>query len=72
MGMLLARLKKFAIAKHVGGSRYEYSVEIGGYVFDSYEVFVRDMNGSVIHMSTHNQSLDSGQVIIYKLTMRVV
>jgi hypothetical protein len=71
-GDVVGEVEKFAVAKHVGGNRYEYSVEIGGYVFDSYEVFVRDMNGSVIHMSAHNQSLDSGQVIIFKLIVRVV
>ena len=71
-GGVVGEVEKFAVAKHVGGNRYEFSVEIGGYVFDSYEVFAEDMNGSEIHMSVHNTSLDKGQAMIYKLTVKVV
>jgi hypothetical protein len=70
-GDVVGEVEKVAIAKHVGGGKYEYVVEVDGYVFDVYEVVVRDMDGRVIYKKKHDIAMKEGQAMIYKLTMGV-
>jgi hypothetical protein len=70
-GDVVGEVEKIAIAKHIGGGKYEYVVEVDGYVFDGYEVVVRKMDGRVIYKKKHDIAMKEGQAMIYKLTMGV-
>jgi hypothetical protein len=71
-GEVVGEVEKVATYNDVGGGKYEYVVEVDGYVFDCYEVVVRDMDGRVIHKKAYNTPLDKGQALIYKIILKVV
>jgi len=70
-GDIIGVVEKVATYTDVGGGKYEYVVEVDGYVFDGYEVVVRGMDGRVIHKKKHNIAMKEGQAMIYKFTIGV-
>jgi hypothetical protein len=70
-GDVVGVVEKIAHYIDIGGGKYEYVVEVDGYVFDCYEVVVRDMDGRVIHKKKHNIAMKNGQAMIYKFTIGV-